>query len=196
MTPRDRKVIVLGSSVVLAAVLALRVVPWSAKHALAAHADLRERATLLARARDEVARAHLLRDSTEVLTRALVALAPKLLDGRTVAEATVDLSGRLNLAASRSPAKLERLDQLDDSTTSGRLARVRVRAALETDIRGMLAFLRAVDGGDAVLSVSDLRVVAPDPGSPDRAPEILKVEVTVSGWYLKGQDSRSRKGDG
>lgn len=65
-----------------------------------------------------------------------------------------------------------------------------MHVALETDVRGLAAFLKAIDGGDAVLAVEDLRIVAPDPGSVDRAPEILKVELTVGGWYLKGKRER------
>jgi hypothetical protein len=36
-----------------------------------------------------------------------------------------------------------------------------------------------------VLHLDELHVVAPQPGGVERGPEILKVEVTVSGWYIK-----------
>ena len=75
--------------------------------------------------RSDLADAPLLRDSAGVLTRAVVSLAPKLLSGDTPAEALADLSGRLNLAASRNRAKLERTDQLSDSALACRLRRVR-----------------------------------------------------------------------
>jgi hypothetical protein len=38
-----------------------------------------------------------------------------------------------------------------------------------------------------------LRVVAPDPASVNHAPEILKVELTVSGWYLEGREAGNEK---
>jgi len=148
---------------------------------------------LLARTRDEMASLPRLRDSATVLSQALVALAPQVLSGSSAAEAGADLSGRMNLAASRAPAKLERMDALPDSNENGRLGRVRVHAALETDVRGLVALLRSIDAGDEVLRLEELRVEAPDPGMVARGPEILKVEVTVSGWYIKPRDTRNGK---
>lgn len=195
MTARDRRALVMGAVVISAAVVGLRVAPWAVRSAVTARAELRERAALLARAREEIADAPLLRDSAAVLTRALVGLAPQLLAGGTAAEAGADLSARVNLAASRAPGKLERVDGLADSVAAGRLGRARVRAALETDVRGLVAFLRAIEAGDPVLAVEDLRVVAPDPGSADRVPEVLKVEVTVTGWYLNDGEGGKGKGN-
>ena len=187
MTSRDRRALVIGAVVVGAAVLGLRAAPWAVSRTLAARGELRQRVALLARAREELAAAPLLRDSTAVLTRALVALAPQLLSGGSAADANADLAGRVNLAVTRAPAKLERIDVLADSAGAARLARVRVHAALETDMRGLVAFLRTLEGQDAAVVVQELRVVARDPGSADRVPEVLKVEVTVAGWYLKGR---------
>ena len=60
-----------------------------------------------------------------------------------------------------------------------------MHAALETDVRGLIALIRAIDGGDEVLKLDELRVEAPEPGTVQRGPEILKVEITVSGWYIR-----------
>lgn len=178
---------ILGLGVILAGVLVLRGLPWGVHRALAATGDLRERATLLAHAQEDLAQAALLRDSAARITQALVGLAPRLLSGTSGAEAGADLSAQLNLCASRNAAKPERLDVLLDSVRVGRLGRVRVHAALETDIRGLAGLLRAIAAGDAALTVHELRIVAPDPGSAERLPEILKVEVTVAGWYLRAR---------
>ena len=177
----------------MGAVLVLRIVPTTVQRATRAHAMLRERAALLARTREEMASLPKLRDSAAVLSRALIALAPHLLSGDTEAEAGADLSGRVNLAASRAPAKLERLDALPDSSGSERLGRVRVVAALETDVRGLVALLRSIDASEEVLRLEELRVQAPDPGMTARGPEILKVEVTVSGWYVKPRETGNGK---
>jgi hypothetical protein len=189
VTHRDRRALILGGIVIAAAVLGLRVVPAGIRRATAAHALLRERAGLLARTRAELASLPGLRDSAAVLTRALVALAPQVLSGSTPAEASADLSGRMNLAASRAPARVDRLDPLADSSGAGRLGRARVRAALQTDVRGLVAFIRAIDAGDEVLKLDELRIEAPEPGAPDRGPEVLRVEVTVSGWYIRPRDA-------
>jgi len=185
MTSRDRRALIMGGIAIGGAILGLRVLPWAMRRVADAHAVLRERATLLARTREEMASLPRLRDSAAVLSQALVALAPQVLSGATPAEASADLSGRMNLAASRAQAKVERLDPLPDSSGEGQLGRVRVHAALETDVRGLIALIRAIDGGDEVLKLDELHVEAPDPGAVQRGPEILKVEITVSGWYIR-----------
>jgi type II secretory pathway component PulM len=192
MTPRDRRALLLGGLAIAGAVLGLRVLPWAVRRATEAEAVLRERATLLARTREELASLPTLRDSAAVLSQALVALAPQVLSGSTPAEAGADLSGRMNLAASRAPAKVERLDPLPDSSGNGRLGRVRVHAALETDVRGLIALIRAIDAGDEVLKLDELRVEAPEPGLLPRGPEILKVEITVSGWFIRPRSTEKR----
>jgi hypothetical protein len=183
----------MGGCVVAASVIVLRVIPLGVESTRAAHALLSERAVLLARTRDELAALPKLRDSAAILTQALVALAPQVLSGSTPAEAGADLSGRMNLAASRAPARVDRLDPVPDSSGTGRLGRARVRVAFETDVRGLVAFLRAIDAADEVLTLDELHIEAPEPGAPDRGPELLKVEVTISGWYIRARETRNGK---
>lgn len=192
MTERDRRALILGGSVVIGAVFVLRVLPWGMRSALAAEEGLRQRAALLARARAELAAASVLRDSAVDLGQALVGLAPKILSGNSVAEAAADLSGRVNLAASRNQAKLERVDPQADSTVAGRLHRVALRAAWECDIRGLVGMLQALTFGKAALAVRELRVTAVDAGSVDRSPEVLRVEMTVVGWFLESRETGNR----
>ncbi len=193
MTERDRRVLLLGGAVTVGAVVLLRVLPWTVQSALAAEAMLRERAVLLGRARANLAGASGLRDSAAALGVALVGLAPKILSGGTATEATADLSGRVNLAVSGHQAKLQRVDPVPDSTRAGRLRRATLRAAFECDVRGLAGVLQALELGKAALAVRELHVVAVDPGFPDRTPEVLRVELTVAGWYLQRGDAGSGK---
>jgi type II secretion system (T2SS) protein M len=192
----DRRAVLLGGGAVLAALLLLRVLPWTVRSALAAEAGLRERAALLAHARTDLADAAVLRDSAVGLGQALVSLAPKILSGNTVAEAVSDLSGRVNLAASGHQAKLERVDPVADSTVAGRLHRATLRAAFECDVRGLAGVLQALEFGKTTLSVRELRVTAIDAGSLNKKPEVLRVEITVTGWYLTNRDEGRGTGDG
>ena len=189
MTERDRRALIVGGGVVVAAVLLLRVLPWGVRSALATEAGLRQRAALLARARADLAEASVLRDSAVGLGQALVGLAPKILSGNSAAEAVADLSGRVNLAASGHQAKLERIDPVADSGVAGRLRRATLRAAFECDVRGLAGILGALEFGKAALSLRELRVTAVDAGSADRVPEVLRVEMTVAGWYLEGREA-------
>jgi len=56
--------------------------------------------------------------------------------------------------------------------------------------------LQALERGKTVLAVRGFRVTASDVGSTDRTPEVLRVELTVTGWYLRGRDEGRGKGDG
>jgi hypothetical protein len=196
VTPRDWRALVLGSGVVLGAVLLLRVLPWTVRSALAAEAGLRQRAALLARARADLGDASTLRDSAFQLSQALVGLAPKILSGNSGAEAIADLSGRVNLAASGHQAKVERVDPVPDSAAAGRLRRATLRVVLECDVRGLVGVLQALEFGKAALAVRELRVTTVDLGSADKNPEVLRVELTVAGWFLANRRMGRETGQG
>jgi len=191
VTGRDRRALRIGGAVVCGAVLLLRVVPWGVRRALRAETGLRDRATLLVRARADLADASALRDSAAQLGQALVGLAPKILSGNSAADAVADLSARVNMAVSGHQAKLERVDPLLDSLRAGRLRRVALRAAFECDVRGLAGVLDALEFGKVALSLRALRVTAVDAGSADKIPEALRVEMTVVGWYLGERDPGS-----
>jgi Type II secretion system (T2SS), protein M subtype b len=193
---RDRRALVFGGLAVAAAVLVLRVLPWSVQRVVGAERDLMQRAARLGYTRAQLEQVGAMEDSVATLTRALGAVAPKLLSGDTPAEAGADLAARLNLIASRQEVNLERQDQRADSGAAGWLRRLVVRLAVESDIRGLTALLRGLAGGDAALSVEQVRIVASDPGAPGTTPEVLKAELTVIGWYLAGREAPTGKGDG
>ena len=193
MIVRDRRALLIGGLTVATAILGLRVLPWSVGHAKRSYATLKERADLLGRTREELTSLPTLRDSAATLSQALVALAPQVLSGTSPADAGADLSGWMNLAASRSRAHIDRLDVVPDSNAVGRLARVRIHAAMETDVRGLVGLLRMIDSGDQVLKLEELHVEASEPASLEHGPERLKVELTVSGWYLKPHHVEDRK---
>lgn len=196
MTERDRRALFLGGAVTVGAFALLRVLPWTARSALAAESTLRERAVLLARARASLADASSLRDSAAALGVALVGLAPKILSGGTAAEATADLSGRVNLAVAGHQAKLDRVDPLPDSARAGRLRRATLRVAFECDVRGLAGVLQALEFGKAALAVRELHVAAVDPSSRDLSPEVLRVDLTVTGWYLQTRGAGGGKENG
>ncbi len=180
MTPRDRRVLVRGGAAVVAAVLMLRVLPWSVRSVTVLRARVLEQQTTLARAEAVLARESEIHDSlTHVLGR-IVALAPRLVEGHSGAEAQASLSGLVSMAAVREQLKVVRLDPLPDSA-AGPFSRVALHAELEGDIAGITRLLRTVETGDPLLTVSSLSIQAPQPAA--RA-EALRIEVDVAGLYL------------
>ncbi len=184
MTPRDRKALVLGLTVVVGAVLLLRVIPWGVRSVVALRARTAERVGTLARAENALAAAPALRDSLTRALGAVVALAPRLVDGRTAAEASASLSALVSMAASRHQVRVVRLDPLPDSAAGAVFRRIAVHAELEGDARGLTRFLRAIETGDPLLTVPTLAVQAPDPLGRSPGPETLRAELDVTGFFL------------
>jgi len=183
MTPRDRRALLIGGAIVLGAVLVLRVVPSGVRSVLALRTRTLERVETLARVRDALAAAPALRDSLTEALGAVVALAPRLVDGRSSAEASASLSALVSLVARRHAVRLVRLDPLPDSA-AGAFRRVAVHAELEGDVRGLTRFLRAIETGDPLLTVPALAIHASDPFKQSPGPEALRAEVQVMGFFL------------
>src|SRR5438552_17306447 len=102
----------MGGALVLVAGLVLEVFPWVVRSVVALRSRARAQAATLARAEDVLVREPEVRDSlTQVLSR-VVALAPKVVDGKTGAEAQASLSGLVSLVANRQQLKVVRLDQI------------------------------------------------------------------------------------
>ncbi len=168
----------------LGALLLLRVLPWAIRSVVALRVEAAERVQTVARASEVLASAAETRDSLAQALGAVVALAPRLVDGRTAADAQATLSGLVSLAASRHALRVVRLDPLSDSTRDGVFNRVAVHVELEGDVTGLTRFLGAVEKGDPLLTLPALSVQATDPVGRPNAPELLKIEATVAGLYL------------
>jgi type II secretion system (T2SS) protein M len=184
VTPRDRRALIWGGAAMLGAVFGLRVLPRTIHAVAALRAEATERMETVARAQDVLAGAAATRDSLAGALGAVVALAPRLVDGVTAAEAQASLSGLVSLAASRHGLRIVRLDPLPDSAADGVFNRVAVHVELEGDVAGLTRFLRAVETGDPLLTLPALSVQATDPGARPNVPEQLKIEATIVGLYL------------
>jgi type II secretory pathway component PulM len=183
VTARDRRALLLGGAATIGAVLLLRVLPWMARSVRELRAEAAERVALLSRADEVLAGAPAARDSLARALGAVVALAPKLVDGHTAAEAQASLSGLVSLTAGRHALRVVRLDPLPDSA-AGAFGRVALHAELEGDIAGLTRFLRAIEVGDPLLTLPALSIQAADPAGRPNAPEQLRIEATVAGLYL------------
>lgn len=183
MTARDRRALVWGGAAILGAIVALRVAPWAVHSVRELHSSVAERRELVERARAVLDGRQAVQDSLGRTLSAIVALAPKLVDGRSGAEAQAALTSLLSLAAGRQALKVVRLDGLSDSA-AGVFNRVGVHAELEGDVAGVARLLRGVETGSPVLSVTSLRLAPADPATGPTTPERLRVEVTVAGYYL------------
>ncbi|HEX4561618.1 MAG TPA: type II secretion system protein GspM [Gemmatimonadales bacterium] len=179
---RDRRTFLLGL-VAVAAALVLRGVPLVAR----GFAALRDRAAAqtatLARVEDVLLRGPAGRDSLTEALRAIVALAPDLVEGTSPADAQASLSGLVSMVASRHALKVVRTDALPDSG-EGVFHRVSLHAELEGDASGVTGFIASLETGEPILTVNTLSLETPDPVPHPRASEVLHLSVDVSGAYL------------
>lgn len=180
MSPRDRRALLAGGAVTLAALLVTRVIPPAVRSASAARESLRGRTELLMRQRAEVKGAGALSDSGAKVRTRVLALAPKVLPGKGAAEAVAGLANLITAAATTERVRIERTTPLGDSAAVGDLRRLSLRVSVTGDTRGTVGLLRVLGKGPVVLTTHDLRIVAPDPAS---ASEALQSEFTVRGWY-------------
>ena len=184
MTPRERRSITVGVAVVLGALVVTRVVPWSIGSLGALRERAAEQRAREARAERALQSTQALRDSLGRAAAEIIALAPKLTEGNSAAEAQADLSSVVSLVANRQKLKVVRLDPLPDSAM-GPFGRVAVQAQLEGDLRGLSAFLGNIEVGDPMLTIASLGVTAPDPTGRPNASEVLRIDARIEGLYLR-----------
>ncbi len=185
LDPRERRVIVWGASLVAVVVLATRVAPAAVRASRA----LSVRATMdsgrLSRVRDELRAMPALEDSARHLAAALPALAPRLLTGSAGGEALADLASRVRASAEANRVRVDAVMPLSDGARAGDLARVRVRVAAESDTRGLVAWLAAMERSPVAISVQEMRLVPARPDAPRSAPEAIRAEAVLWGWYFE-----------
>lgn len=184
MTHRDRRALVIGAGVAVAALLAFRVVPWIVRDLEGRREQLAARRELLMRTREQIGDAQALADSAPAIERRLVTLAASLLTGRREADAAADLAARVSSAAADQRVRLVRSGALPDTVRVGRLRRVTVQASLEGDTPEMLGMLARLERGPAAITVADARLTALDPASPAATPEVIAADLVIRGWYV------------
>ncbi|MEO8201001.1 MAG: type II secretion system protein GspM [Gemmatimonadota bacterium] len=188
MTPGRRKMSLLVGLVIVAIWLAARVIPAAAGRFMDARWAIGERARLLAQSRRDIANEKILFDSAATIKQSMIDLAPKLLSGETAAQASDALTSLLGVIAERSNTKLTGSNPVDDSTMAGGLRRVAVHATLDGDIAGVTGLLQGLAQEATVLTTDDLQLLAADAAGTVTPTEVLRVELTVRGWYLAGRN--------
>ena len=183
MKPLPRRTLLVVGIATIAVWVVFKAAPAALARIREARWQFADRLRLLEQGRRELALEDAIADSARAIKEAMVNLAPRLLSGRTTAEAGDALNGLITLAADRSNAKLTAVAAEEDSASAGLLRRVAVRAQFDSDIRGLDGFLRFIMEEENVLVADRLQVVAAEPGVGGAGPEVLRVELTIRGWY-------------
>ena len=95
------------------------------------------------------------------------------------AAAAVQLAAEVENLADESAVKISAMQLQADSARVGALVNVGVRVTAIADVFGLLAFMRAIDGGERMLLVRELVVTQPEPAALPNKAESLRIELTV-----------------
>lgn len=187
LAARERRALLLGGAVVASAWLGLRGVP----RALRTYEELRLRHAMtrveLSRAEALLETESMLRDSLAAAARRLIDWAPRLIPGRTRAEAEAELASAVRLGAARFRARVLEASPVPDSGHGVfRVAAIRVRA--EGDIAALGGWIADLETGALLLRVREGSVTAADPLGPATQAEVLRWEFVVTGWTVASDE--------
>lgn len=184
LSPRDRRVLVVGGVLVAAMLLFGRGLPAYVSWRRAAMEEARLSVDDAAEAERAIRRLKPVLDSLDARRARFVDLAPAVLEGRTPAAAAGSLASLVGGAAAKAGVRVSSVQPRPDSAGPGTFTRVSVRVDAAGDVYGLGAFLAALEGGPELLSVREIAVTQSDPAAtPDRVEE-LRIELTVDGLAL------------
>jgi len=181
---RDRRAVALGLVVVAAAFVVLRIVPWTVGRTRELSDRARGAQAALTSAQAVLAETPAARESLAARAQRLVGWAPRLFGGNSSGEAQADFATWVTGLAVQRQVRVLRQDVGRDSTAS-LFTQLTLHIEAEGDVRGVTAWLGALESGQRLVQVRALRLDAPEAANPDARRERLHVEVVLVGWAME-----------
>lgn len=196
MSARERRVVIGGATVLVVAVLALRVVPvwraWITDTRAVALVSIAE----LARTRSGIAGMSSVRDSLIVRNERYLALAPSILTGTSHGAVGAALASLVSGAATSAGLEVGALSIRLDTVRTSVFSRPSVRGDARGDVAGLTRFLAILERGPTLVVIRQLAVTQPEPGAANDRPEGLRIEFTVEGIALVRAMTETASADG
>lgn len=184
MNPRDRRAIGLGVAILAPAFLYI----WGARPYFAALSDARQRVAVerdaLSRERAAVAAAHRNPRLQLIADSAMRATAPRLFEGRDDVMASAELASYLGDVARKHHVWLQDASTRAATTADGGVRTLHVDIRAESDLRGVLDFLQALESGGKLLRVDRLDVSRQPSRSDENGAETLALSATIAGFAV------------
>lgn len=182
LSARDRRTLLVGAIVVGTLLLVFRGIPAWRRWDAGTRSSAAELVDAAARARAESRALPAALDSIDARQKRLIALAPRVLDGKTPAAAGATLAGIVSGAAARAGVSIGSVQIQPDTASAGPMfVRVFVRGDATGDLPGITRMLALLEGGPELLDVREVSITQPDAGGPADRPESLRLEFTVDG---------------
>jgi hypothetical protein len=181
LSSRDRRTLIVGVSAVGVLLALGRGVPTLVQWQSAQRAEAATISTDLAVARAGARLMPQLLDSLRSRQARLAAIDSAMLGGSTPAAAAAGLASALQDIAADASVKVSAMQLQADSAGTGGVVQVGVRVTAVSDVYGLLALLRALEGGRTLLAVRELAVTQPEPAAPASKQETLRLDVMVVG---------------
>jgi len=178
---RERRTARLGAAGLAIGLLFGKALPAARRWDAAARRSAEVALAQAARARAELRALPEVSDSADARRHRLVAIAPRILDGRTAPAAGASLAALVAGAAARAEVQLGSVEVGYDSTRAGYFVPVRVRADATGGLPGLLHMLSILEGGPELLRIPEWSLTQPNPGGPADQPEALHLELTLEG---------------
>ena len=193
ISSRDRRVLLLGGTIVIALLVVGRGLPW-----LHAHIQERRQAALAAtqlatQAEWQVRTAEPTRRALKQVHSELAAYDSALVDGVTPSAASASLAALVSEAASIGDAQIGSI-QLAADTLASRdvLSHVTARVSASGDLMSLALMLQGLEQGPQLLAVRELNMVRSPSGSARGQTESLQVELLVEGLFRHHTTGGSR----
>lgn len=184
LNTRDRRALLAGTLVVVPAL----AFAWGVRPYLSGLAAARDRLdaerAMLARERGELAAARRNPEMQQAVDSALRAMAPRLFEGSDDVMASAELASYLGEVARRSHVWLQDASTRTPTGTTPGLRTLHVDVRAQTDFRGLLEFLDALDRGFKLVRVERLDVSRAAAGLGDDNVEVLTVTATLTGYAM------------
>jgi len=183
MSVRDRRAVLLGLGVLLPGLLFI----WGVRPYQAALSDARdqlatERATL-ARERTAITTARQNPQLQHIADSAMRAMRPRLFEGKDDVMASAELASYLGDVAHKARVWMQTANTRPAVVSAEGVRTLRVEIRAESDLRGTLKFLQALERGDKLIRIDRLDI-SRTAHADEKEGEVLSIAATVAGFAV------------
>lgn len=184
MQPRERRTVVGGGTILFFALFYI----WAVKPYRAALADARDQLSAqrdaLGRERAALATAQQNPRLQHVADSAMQVMGPRLFQGRDDVMASADLASYLGDVAQRARVWLQDASTRPAIVSADGVRTLQVDIRAQSDLRGTLRFLQALERGGKLVRVDRLDLMRAPHVSSDDPSETLTITATISGFAV------------